>query len=273
MKYVSLGSPRIRASALGLGTVKFGRNEKTKYPQPFDLPTDESIHDLLKTAVETGVNLLDTAPAYGRSEERLGEIMDRNGWFGSRESWVICTKAGEEFSGGVSRYCFDPAHIQDSVSRSLYRLKTDYLDVALLHSDPEEKCLLEGPEAMDALCKLRDQGVVRLVGASCYSISGARAAIRRGAGALMLTVNKYDHTFLPLLPELESLGIGVLVKKPLNSGFLALTPEEASDAIRFVFERTPAELTSIVFGTLSPDHLRQHANTAQLFFESRGQRS
>jgi aryl-alcohol dehydrogenase-like predicted oxidoreductase len=143
------------------------------------------------------------------------------------------------------------------------------VDVALLHSDPEEKCLFEGSEAMNSLCKLRDQGVVRLVGASCYSIPGARAAIQRGADALMLTVNKYDSAFLPLLPELESLGIGILIKKPLNSGFLSPTPEAANDAIRFVLERTPAELTSIVFGTLSPDHLRQHADTAQLFFEGK----
>jgi aryl-alcohol dehydrogenase-like predicted oxidoreductase len=267
MKYVSLGRSQIRASALGLGTVKFGRNEKTKYPQRFDLPADESIHELLKTASEIGINLLDTAPAYGRSEERMGEIMDRYGWFGSRASWVVCTKAGEEFSDGVSRYCFDPMRIQESVARSLSRLKTDYVDVALLHSDPEEKCLLEGSEAMNALCKLRAQGIVRVVGASCYSIPGARAAIRQGADTLMLTVNKYDQTFLPLMPELESLGIGILIKKPLNSGFLALAPEEARDAIRFVFERTPAGLTSIIFGTLSPDHLRQHADTAERFFE------
>jgi len=50
---------------------------------------------------------------------------------------------------------------------------------------------------------------------------------------------------------------------------LSPTPEAANDAIRFVFERTPAKLTSIVFGTLSPDHLRQHADTAQLFFEGK----
>jgi aryl-alcohol dehydrogenase-like predicted oxidoreductase len=77
MRYISLGHPKIQASALGLGTVKFGRNEKTKYPQRFDLPSDESIHELLKTASEIGINLLDTAAAYGRSEERIGEIMDR----------------------------------------------------------------------------------------------------------------------------------------------------------------------------------------------------
>ncbi|MEZ5430714.1 MAG: hypothetical protein R3F31_05940 [Verrucomicrobiales bacterium] len=49
-------------SRLGLGTVKFGRNEQVKYPEPFDLPTDSEILHLLETARECGINLLDTAP-------------------------------------------------------------------------------------------------------------------------------------------------------------------------------------------------------------------
>jgi aryl-alcohol dehydrogenase-like predicted oxidoreductase len=256
----------VETSVLGLGTVKFGRNEKVKYPRPFDLPDDESIYRLLKSASESGINLIDTAPAYGSSEVRLGEAMDRFGWFGSRSSWVVSTKAGEEFSDGASRYCFQPDHLQMSVHRSCSRLKTDYLDLVLLHSDPEERCLLESSEAMETLSRLRDQGVVRMIGASCYTVAGAGKAVQSGADVLMLTVNQQETCFIPLLSDFTSPEIGILIKKPFGSGFLSQTPDAAGGAIRFVFEHTPGDRTSVIVGTLNPDHLKQHCNTAEQFY-------
>src|SRR5262249_17255484 len=154
--------------------------------------------------------------------------------------------------------CFQSEHLQMSIRRSCDRLKTDYLDLVLLHSDPEEKCLVESSEAMDTLCRLRDRGIVRLAGASCYTVPGARAALQSGANVLMLTVNRNETGFFQLWPELEAQGTGILIKKPFNSGFLSLTPDAASDAIRFVIEQTPAQLTSIIIGTLNVDHLKQH---------------
>ena len=93
-----LGNSGLAVSPLGLGTVKFGRNSGVKYPRPFELPSDAQIADLLALAHSLGINLLDTAPAYGASEERLGEAIA-----GNRERWLLCTKAGEEFIDGRSR--------------------------------------------------------------------------------------------------------------------------------------------------------------------------
>ena len=59
---------------LGLGTVKFGRNQKIKYPT-FELPSDQAVCQLLDDAQNYGINLLDTAPAYGIAEERLGQLL------------------------------------------------------------------------------------------------------------------------------------------------------------------------------------------------------
>ena len=63
----TLGRTDIAVSALGLGTVKLGRNRGVRYPQPFALPDDRAARALLDAARELGVNLLDTAPAYGAS--------------------------------------------------------------------------------------------------------------------------------------------------------------------------------------------------------------
>jgi len=69
----ALGATGLEVSALGLGTVKFGRNTGVKYPAGFELPSAAEIGELLAVARDLGINLLDTAPAYGSSEERIGK--------------------------------------------------------------------------------------------------------------------------------------------------------------------------------------------------------
>ena len=96
----TLGESGIIVSCLGLGTVKFGRNQEVKYPEKFALPSDEIISKLLDQAQSLGINFLDTAPAYGSSEQRLGRLLSR------RQDWVICTKVGEEFVTGKSFFDF-----------------------------------------------------------------------------------------------------------------------------------------------------------------------
>src|SRR3990167_7608998 len=88
----SLGQTGIEVSVIGLGTVKFGRNQGVKYPVSFQLPSDQELEVLVNTAFDLGMNLLDTAPAYGMSEERLGKLLQSK-----RPDWVISTKVGEEF--------------------------------------------------------------------------------------------------------------------------------------------------------------------------------
>ena len=82
-----LGSTGLRVSPLGLGTVKLGRNTGVKYPNQFALPSDGQARELLALARDLGINLIDTAPAYGTSETRLGPLLQ-----GQRQDWVVCTK-------------------------------------------------------------------------------------------------------------------------------------------------------------------------------------
>ena len=109
-------------SVLGLGTVKFGRNQGIKYPggDGFSLPSDQDISSLLDLCIERGINLIDTAPAYGVSEERLGKLFGKR-----RKDFFIVTKTGEEFEGGKSSYNFSAEHTRMSVDRSLQRRQID----------------------------------------------------------------------------------------------------------------------------------------------------
>ena len=103
MQRVTLSGTDIEVSRLGLGTVKFGRNTGVKYPEGFELPSDKEIHALLDVALACGIQFLDTAPAYGISEERLGKVLTERS---PDEPWVIGTKAGEEYDGLESTYDF-----------------------------------------------------------------------------------------------------------------------------------------------------------------------
>ena len=72
-----IGKTNINISPIGLGTVKLGRNTGVKYPQQFKLPNDKQAQDLLHIAKEWNINLIDTAPAYGNSEQRLGKLAQK----------------------------------------------------------------------------------------------------------------------------------------------------------------------------------------------------
>jgi hypothetical protein len=108
-----LGSTGLLVSPLGLGTVKLAATRR-EIPQWFHHPGDDEARLLLAQARELGINLIDTAPAYGRSEERLGPLLR-----GQRDEWVIVSKVGEEFDDGQSHFDFSAAHTRRSVERSL----------------------------------------------------------------------------------------------------------------------------------------------------------
>ncbi|MDH3947931.1 MAG: aldo/keto reductase, partial [Gammaproteobacteria bacterium] len=91
MELRALGATGIKVSVLGLGTVKLGRDQEVKYPRGFNIPDDAAVRELLALSRDLGINFIDTAPAYGNSEERLGQLMDNS------NDWVIMTKVGEIF--------------------------------------------------------------------------------------------------------------------------------------------------------------------------------
>ena len=80
----TLGKTDMEVSILGLGTVKLGRNEGVKYPQSFKIPDDKEAATLIGLAKDSGINLIDTAPAYGNSEQRLGKLLKEQ-----RQDWLV----------------------------------------------------------------------------------------------------------------------------------------------------------------------------------------
>ena len=152
----TVGNTGIQLSPIGLGTVKLGRNEGVKYPQQFVIPNDRAASELLALAHDLGINLIDTAPAYGNSEQRLGELLK-----GQRQRWVICSKVGEEFEQGQSHFDFSPEHTLYSVERSLGRLNCDVIDLVLVHSNGEDEKIINSLGTLEALTDLKRAGKIR----------------------------------------------------------------------------------------------------------------
>lgn len=252
-----LGSTGLRVSALGLGTVKLGRTTGLHYPAPFQLPDDRGAARLLASARDLGLNLLDTAPAYGTSEERLGRLLA-----GQRRHWVLCTKAGEEFAGGVSRFDFSPEAVRASVRRSLQRLRTDVIDILLVHSDGEDLRIIDTLGTLDALADLKREGLIRAVGMSVKTVAGGLKAARL-CDVVMLTYNLREQETGAVLEACARASTGALVKKPLASGHLAAGRETAFVQQCFSHVLGQPGVGSALVGTLSAAHLEQNVHAAR----------
>ncbi|MEA9976237.1 MULTISPECIES: aldo/keto reductase [unclassified Pseudomonas] len=251
-----LGSTGLSVSPLGLGTVKLGRDQGVKYPNGFKIPDDHEARMLLKLARDLGINLIDTAPAYGSSEARLGPLLR-----GQRHEWVIVSKVGEEFESGRSRHDFSAAHTRLSVERSLQRLETDFIDLVLVHSDGNDLAVLNDSGVYEALAEMKQQGKIRGFGFSGKTVEGALLALREGDCA-MVTYNLNEQTERPVLDYATSHGKAVLVKKALASGHACLSP--GIDPVRASFELLFAHpgVASAIVGTINPLHLAHNVAIA-----------
>jgi aryl-alcohol dehydrogenase-like predicted oxidoreductase len=250
-----LGRTGIQVSALGLGTVKLGRNRGVKYPHGFDIPDARTARGLLDAAQDLGINLIDTAPAYGDAEQRLGALIR-----GQRSRWVLCTKVGEEFKDGRSRFDFSPEYTRLSVERSIARLQTDALDLVLVHSDGDDLRIIDSLGTLDALADLKRKGLVGAIGMSTKSVAGGVAAAA-ACDVVMLTYNLEQRDEEAVLAACRDLGKGALVKKALASGHLATRGADSIQASLDLVFSHPGTSAAII-GTINAHHLRRDAAAA-----------
>ncbi len=252
-----LGQTGLRISCIGLGTVKIGRNQGVKYPSSFNLPGDREVRSLLQKAWSLGINLIDTAPAYGSSEERIGALL------GDRKNWVICSKVGEEFVDSRSSFDFSANHTRLSVERSLRRLKTDFLDIVLVHSDGGDLDIIDRTDCLSALERLKEKGLIRAVGMSTKTVEGGVRAIEL-TDTVMVTYNPLAQDDAAVIEKADSLDKGVLIKKGLVSGHLDTLGESGRDPVETSLEFILAKhgVSSVIIGTIDSDHLTHNVEAA-----------
>ncbi|GAA1819791.1 aldo/keto reductase [Luedemannella flava] len=194
--------------------------------------------DTLEAAWAGGVRLFDTAPHYGAglAERRLGEFLRGR----SRDGYTVVTKVGrllvpgraahdeEGFVGGPSDLVrvrdYSADGVRRSLEESLTRLGLDRVDVALIH-DPDDHWDEAVAGAFPALARLRDEGVVRAIGAGMNQSAMLARFVRETDVDVVLVAGRYTlldrEAAAELLPLCAERGVGVLVGGAFNSGILA----------------------------------------------------
>ena len=288
MQLRPFGETGMQVSPLGFGAAEIG----------FENVADEAVSSLLSLALDSGLNVIDTAECYVDSEEKIGRALR-----GKRKDCLIFTKCGHSYSGrppglftrayrklsgpveralGRSLPDWDPRLLERSIDRSLRRLKTDWIDLIQLHSCSEE--ILRRGAVIDVLQRARQAGKARYIGYSGDGAAALYAVQSEQFDTLQTSLNIADQQAIDVtLPLAARLGMGVVAKRPLANAVWKNTSRpdnsyhhvywdrlqelrydflrEEHNAVEIALRFTlsvPAVHTAIV-GTTKPAHWRKNA--------------
>ncbi|MBV9851307.1 MAG: aldo/keto reductase [Armatimonadetes bacterium] len=265
MERRTLGKTGLEVSILGFGGAEIGGGEASL----------ATVERLLGSAIDAGLNVIDTAECYGESEEKIGKAVGRR-----RDEFHLLTKCGH--AAGIDLPDWDRKLLEQSIDRSLQRLQTDRVDLVQLHSCGED--ILRQGDVIAVLQKARDAGKTRFIGYSGDQ-DAALYAVECGAfDTLQTSLSLADQEPTTLtLPKAREANMGVICKRPIANAawkhgdkapggysqtywerlqklgydFLADPRQAAEIALRFTLSQ-PGVHTAIV-GTTNPDRWHQNA--------------
>ena len=227
-------------------------------------PRPGAAREVLREAVRLGVDLIDTAQAYGRSEELIADALHPY-----PKGLVIATKGGLRRGGHPDGR---PDRLRADCEASLRRLRLDAIDVWQLHRiDPE----IPLEEQFGAIRELRDEGKVRFVGVSEVSVDELRQARQLvDIATVQNRFNLAERSADDVLAECEAGGLGFLPWAPIAMGDLPGSSSALADAaagygatqaqiaLAWLLHRSPVVLP--IPGTGSPEHLRENLGAARI---------
>lgn len=193
-----LGASKIQVSALGFGAGHIGGTNMT----------EQEAGTILNRAVDLGVTLIDTARGYGMSEERIGRHLSYR-----RKDFVLVSKCGYSVPGYED---WTPMSIHAGVDMALRMMRTEYIDVMLLHSCP--RATLDSPGLIDALEENMKSGKILAIGYSGENDDLEYALSLKRFQVIETSVNLFDQRGIKnILPTTQKQGIGVIAKRPLGN--------------------------------------------------------
>src|SRR3984885_8121000 len=224
MEYKALGNTGLLVSRLCLGTMTFGPGQG--HYQFVGNLDQKGADELVKGALDAGVNFFDTADVYsdGESEKILGQSFKNLGV--ERQDVVISTKVYGRMGSGRNDVGASRGHIMDAVEGSLKRLQTDHIDLYQVHGND---AVTPVEETLRALDDLVTQGKVRYIGVSnwqAWKIARALGVSERKGLARLDSLQAYYSIAgrdleREIVPLLESEKVGLLVWSPLAGGLLS----------------------------------------------------
>ncbi len=261
-----LGKTGLEITVLGFGAAEIG----------FEDAPQADVEKLIGSALDEGLNIIDTAECYANSEEKIGKAVAHR-----RDDFFLFTKVGHEAGNGGSDW--DIPMMERSIDRSLKLLQTDTVDLIQLHTCSKEQ--LERGEVIQVLERAREAGKARFIGYSGDNEAAVYAVQSGRFDTLQTSVSIAELSDCRLkLPAAHARGMGVIAKRPIanaawrffdSSGFndyyksyverlraldyefLSDAEQAASVALRWTLAQ-PGVSTAIV-GTKNPERWHQNA--------------
>jgi aryl-alcohol dehydrogenase-like predicted oxidoreductase len=271
MKYNLLGNTGLKVSELCMGTMTFGG--KGIWSAIGTLPQDE-VDGLMKTAIEAGINFIDTANVYseGLSEQLTGASIRNLGI--NRDDLVIATKVRSRMGTGPNQIGLTRKHIMQQAEESLKRLNMDYIDLYQIHGFDN---LTPLEETLSALNDLVRQGKVRYIGCSnlaAWQVMKAIGISEKEHLAKFISLQAYytiagrdiEREIIPLLIDQK---MGLMVWSPLAGGLLSgkygrdISPEE-SRRVNFDFPPVNKEKAYDIIEVIRPVAESKGVSVAQV---------
>ncbi|MCA3633911.1 MAG: aldo/keto reductase [Methylobacterium sp.] len=239
---------------LGLGLVNLGRSWGHVQKPP---PPEAEARRLLEAAFDLGIQVYDTAPAYGLSEARLGAFL-KSLTKEQRETIFIATKFGEHWNDdGTTRV----DHSYEALMRSLDRSVELLGDIDLLQVHKASMEALRGEELRWALQAVQAMDIPQF-GASVSDMEAGKLALEMGFHWIQMPLNAQNRALEPLVEIAEAAGTRIIANRPLAMGAaVADLPADAReqrvlDAFRYLRQANPSGL--VLTGTTSPEHMHQN---------------
>ena len=216
MKKRPLGQTGIEVSEISFGGVEIGIPYGIGVNTQAQMPSEAEAIKLLLGVLDNGINFFDTARLYSRSEDVMGKAFkDR------RDSVIICTKCAHLRNNNKQLPTAKELRniIDNSLRESLSTLRTDYIDVYMVHDADLE--ILDNREIAEVFFEYKRKGLARAIGVSVYAVEETAKAIESGMwDVIQLNYNLMDQRQGRLFPLAQQHGVGIVVRSVLLKGIL-----------------------------------------------------
>jgi aryl-alcohol dehydrogenase-like predicted oxidoreductase len=240
-----LGATGLNVTLIGFGALEIGRDWGIGDGSARARPDEDGAAEVLNAALDAGINLIDTASAYHRSEERIGKSIAHR-----RHEYILCSKCGEHNDEPNTFYDFSYDAIRNSIRRSRDLLQASAIDVMQIHFGPDPQKVLDDGECVRAMKDAREAGEIKFLGASINGELLSRCIDRGDFQVVQVgysLLHREDHD---LISRARDRGIGVLIRSGFAGGWLtsriqSVPPEKRPPKAQAMLDLCGADATKL----------------------------
>ena len=261
METTILGRTGLKISRLGMGLAEIGR---------LTMQEVADVEHLVNSALDSGINFLDTAACYGISEELIGRTVSHR-----RNDYSLATKCGH-ITGSYTGEAWTAKTIEDSIDRSLERMNTDYLDLVQLHNPI--KNVVEENDVIQTLLDIKQDGKVRFIGTSSFLPFLPDHVAMGVFDTFQIPYSALNREHEKLITSASKSGAGTIIRGGVSKGEFGrnrewenysksnlddlLSDGESRTAFLLRFVLSHPHLNTTIVGTKNLEHFKENINTA-----------